>query len=171
MDHTPFQKVYGSKKFGGKCALKYELVVSAYFDQILWVNGPFPAGMNDKRIFSEYGLLEASKERQETFPDFRIIADAGYKAEKYQPYLSLRNEFDDPEVAYFKDRALSRHESLNRLTKNFRCMVLPFRHDRGTNINDEFPRHKACLEAICVTIQYEFDLGIKSLLMALPVKP
>ena len=100
-----------------------------------------------------------------------MIVDKGYFAYNLYKYLLQRNDLDSRELKYFKDRALSRHESYNRLTKNFRCMLLPFRHDHGRNDEalDQFPRHKDCMEAICVTIQFELDMGIKSLLVAVPV--
>jgi hypothetical protein len=34
----------------------YEIAVSIFSDQIVWVNGPFRAGMSDLKIFKEKGL-------------------------------------------------------------------------------------------------------------------
>jgi len=31
--------------------LSYEIALSIFSDQIVWVNGPFPAGMSDLKIF------------------------------------------------------------------------------------------------------------------------
>ena len=50
-DHLPFEQRFGSKKFGGKCALKYEMCVSAHEDKLLWLSGPHPGGKNDKTIY------------------------------------------------------------------------------------------------------------------------
>ena len=100
---------------------------------------------------------------------FRAIADDGYFAINLVDVLSFRNEMDPPEIAYFKDRALSRHEKFNALTKRYACMTKDFLHDRGWNPQKKHPRHKACLEAICVTIQYEMDAGVTTLFDPYPV--
>jgi len=101
--------------------------------------------------------------------NFHIIADDGYISNELLKVLSLRNELDPRDLAYFKDRALSRHETFNGLTKNaYRILTTNFRHDRGWNPLHKHPRHKAVVEAICVTLQYEMDLGIKTLLDPYP---
>jgi len=55
-------------------------------------------------------------------------------------------------VAYFKDRALSRQEVFNGKTKTFRCMKVEFTHSHEM--------HRQAVESICVTLQYEMDLGL-----------
>ncbi len=53
--------------------LAFEIALSIYHDQIVWVNGPFRAGMSDLKIFKEKGLsnlLIAANER--------AVADGGY---------------------------------------------------------------------------------------------
>jgi hypothetical protein len=41
-----------SKKFN-KAALAYELGIAIYHNKLVWINGPFPAGKNDKKIFNK----------------------------------------------------------------------------------------------------------------------
>ena len=159
----PFDKIYKSHKLG--CAgLAYEFVVLTHKNKLVAVNGPFPAGTNDKTIFRDSTMVALEAKQQERGKQTRVIADSGYTAHDLAETISFRNEFDPPDLAYFKDRALSRHESFNRLTKHYKIMTSKFLHDRGNNPNKQHPRHQACLLGICVTVQCELDLKITSLL-------
>lgn len=162
----PFSKRFSSHKLGGNAGLMYEYVLDTWRDRIVWLNGPFPAGQGDRSVFKDEGLRKAVEDLQAGLENdsIRIIADDGYKVIALLHVLSHRNEFDPRDIGWFKDRALSRHERFNGLTTNFRCLRVKFHHDRSSdNSAGEFPKHKACVEAICVTIQYEFDLGETSL--------
>jgi hypothetical protein len=166
----PFSTSYGSHKFGKKAALSYEFVISTFQPKLVWLNGPYPAATHDQTIFKTGGLKAAVElKQQERGNDFRLIADDGYFGEEYLDTLAFRNEFDAKDIVYYKDRALSRHESFNGKTKNFRVLKDKFRHDRTSgNPNREHPTHKACVEAICVTLQYEMDMGLLTLLDPFP---
>jgi hypothetical protein len=53
-----------------KAGLAYEIGVSIYHEKVCWVNGPFPAGQNDLRIFRKpNGLMSNVPENT------RVIAD------------------------------------------------------------------------------------------------
>ncbi|CAJ1941690.1 unnamed protein product, partial [Cylindrotheca closterium] len=57
-----------------KAGLAYKIGVAVHHNKIGWVNGPFPAGKNDKKIFDKPdGLRSKLKDRQ------RCIADQGYR--------------------------------------------------------------------------------------------
>ena len=163
----PFNKTYKSHKLGS-AAVDYEYAIYTHKDKVAWISPPYPAGFGDKNIFCS-GLLGMIRAKQEARGnDFRVIADDGYNAGDLLDALCLRNELDPREIAYFKDRALSRHETFNGMTKRYNCLCAKFRHDKGSNPNKEHPRHQACVEAICVTIQYELDLGVAKLLDPYP---
>lgn len=152
----PFSKSNSSFKRGGKPGLSYEFVLSIHKNRIIWVNGGFPAGMGDKTIFKEKGLMEAmAKKQRQLGRDVRLIADDGYTEKSLFKYLSLRNEFDPRTIAYFKDRALSRQETFNGKTKNYRCLTAVFLHSHDL--------HRQCVESICVTLQLEMDVGLLDL--------
>jgi len=160
----PFSKKNSSFKYGGKAALAYEFCLCTYKPKMTWLNGPFFASDKDDTTFKTKGLKSAiEKKQRERNNDFRIIADDGYVDQANLDTLALRNELDPPEIQWYKDRALSRHERFNGLTKNYKCLTEKFRHDRGDNPNGDHPMHKACVEAICVTIQYELDEGLTTL--------
>lgn len=163
----PFSKSNCSHKLNA-AGLSYEFVIFTHKDKLVSINGPFIAGTGDKDIFKNKMKGAVEKKQKERKNCFKIVADSGYIENELQSTLSCRNELDDENVAYFKDRALSRHESFNRLTKVYRIMTSKFHHDRGLNPNCEHPCHQACLVGICVTIQCELDLKISSLLNPYP---
>ena len=130
-------------------------------EKIAWINAPYPAATHDKTIFRDKLKAAIEKKQAERKNKFRIIADDGYVAEDLMNVISTRNEFDRKELAYFKDRALSRQEKFNLYTKNgYDILDKNFRHDHGDNPDQQHPGHKAVVEMICVTIQSEMDLGI-----------
>lgn len=156
----PYSKSYSSHKHGGSAALVYEHTIYTHKNKIASIVGPFPAGTHDKTVFRSklHGMI--TKKQEERSNDFRAIADQGYVADDLHSSLSFRNEMDPQEVEWFKDRALSRCKKFNGLTKAYKSMKVKFHHDRGPNPDRLHPRHKACLEAICVTIQVEMDEGV-----------
>ena len=111
---------YFSHKYG-KAGLNYELGISLTTQQLIWMNGPFPAGSNDVKIFIQKGLkqklLEVGK---------RGIGDGGYNG--HQRAVSTPNAHDSKPVKKFKGRALKRHETFNGLIKEFDCLDGRFRH-------------------------------------------
>jgi len=163
----PFTKKYGSHKLRG-AGLSYEFVFSTVKDKLVSIVGPFMAGTADITIFRSKlkGMIEAKQRARSSTT--RIIADSGYIEEGLHNLLSYRNELDPPEIGWFKDRALSRQERFHGLIQNFEVLTKSFRHDRGLNPDRQHPRHKACVEAACVAVQYEIDLGITTLIDAYP---
>lgn len=160
----PFSTKFSSHKKGGEAGLDYEIVMYTHKPKVAWLHGPFPAATHDRTVFRKklYGAIKKKQEERDN--DFKVIADDGYFANEFCKVLAFRNEFDPRDMKYFKDRALSRHERFNGLTKSgYSILTEKFRHDHGWNPNGAFPRHKAVVETICVTLQYELDLGIKTL--------
>jgi len=153
----------GSHKEGWNACVDYEIGMYAHKNKIAWLNGPFPSGTNDKDVFRSKMKAAIEEKQLERGNSFCVIADDGYVDRELLSVLSLRNELDPPEIAYYKDCALSRHETFNGMTKTYRILKANFRQDRGWNPDYKFPRHQAVVEAICVTLQYELDFGIKTL--------
>ena len=165
----PFCTTHKSKKLG-QAGLVCECGVCAHKDKIAWTNGPFPAGTNDKTVFKKALKGKVETERQQRNNDFCLITDDGHFAEAFLDALAFRNELDPREVACFKDRALSRHERFNGLTKNHKVLTTNFNLDHGHNPNHDHPWHKAVVEAICVSVQIEFDEGTLSLFNPCPAQ-
>ena len=147
--HAPIQepnffeiaRMFYSHKYG-KAALAYEIGVSVWRKKICWIKGPYPAGKGDRDI---YRLALKDK----IPPGKKVIADRIYTSESGT--VSAPNRLDEDDVKEFKSRARARHETLNRLIKNFRCMSTPWRHGRD--------KHVVFFEACCVVVQYNLDCG------------
>jgi hypothetical protein len=129
-----------------KAGINYELAISLTESKLIWMNGPFKAGQNDKKIFAEKGLKEKLRSLGK-----RGIGDGGYSG--HPDELSIPNPHDSKEVARFKSRALKRHERFNGYTKAFDCLSGRFRHSTG--------RFKNCFEAVCVICQYQMENGFE----------
>ena len=133
---------YFSHKFH-QAGLSYELGVSLFTNQLVWVNDPFPAGHSNMKIYQNnlLGLIPDGK---------KVIADRGYRGEPQ--VVSLPNNLDDPVVKKFKSRARCRQETFNARLKNFAVLANCFQHN-----NHE--KHKAVFEAICVVCQFQLENG------------
>jgi hypothetical protein len=79
----------------------------------------------------------------------KVIADEGYRGES--DIISTRNELDPRDIAEFKERVMSRHETFNQRLKNFDCLSTKFRH--GVD------KHKVAFEAVCAIVMYEIENG------------
>jgi len=133
---------YKSKQPG----LAYEIAISAPDGNLIWVNGPFPAGTHDLDIYQKPdGLMSRLPVGK------KLIADTGYAKKELQMQLSIRNPLDSDDVKLFKKRVRAKHENFNALLKNFRALEDRFRH--GVN------NHKTVMIAGCVLVQYEINNG------------
>ena len=136
-----------SKKFN-KAGVSYELGVAIHHNKIVWINGPFPAGQNDIKIFRKPGGLMSK------IPDdCRAIGDEGYRGEPSK--VSTKNTFNSDELKQFENRVRARHETVNSRLKAFDILGQVFR-TKGTN---RMQYHKSAFEACCVIVQYEIDNG------------
>lgn len=87
-----FNRQYFSHKFHS-AGLSYELGISVFTNQVVWTNGPFPAGTADITIYRK-GLKDKIPEGK------RVIGDAGYRGEPKT--ISVPNQFDSKELRKFK---------------------------------------------------------------------
>jgi hypothetical protein len=143
-EHNHFEKSrpHSSHKFGKKAGFTYELGLAIWRKKICWLNGPFPAGKGDLPIYRE-GLKHMVP------PGKKVVADRIYSPESET--ISAPNCLDTEEVKKFKRRVRARHESCNRLIKNFKCMSTRWRHPKD--------KHVIFFEACCVVVQYNLDAG------------
>ena len=131
-----------------QAGLAYEVAVAIQHNRIVWVNGPFPAGENDKKIFDKPGGLKSKlKEGQ------ALIGDQGYRGTSGK--VATRNQFDSPEIKDFKERSKARQETVNSRLKSFDILSTDFR----TTGKLRLLRHKMVMEACAVLIQYELENG------------
>jgi hypothetical protein len=126
-----------------KPGLAYELAILVYDNQLVWVNGPFPAGQNDLQSFQKPGRL---KGRIPTGK--RVVGDKGYKDELQ---ISTRNPLDTPAIKALKKRAKARHEMFNGRIKSFKILDECFCHGVA--------KHKMVFMAVCIFAQYDIENG------------
>jgi hypothetical protein len=145
-------KTFYSHKFD-EAGLAYELACSVFGDNLVWMDGPFPASSNDAGIFS--GKERGRKKRKEALIDkipegHKAIADNGYKGD-FGGKLTKSSSLDSENLRRLKSRAKARQESFNARIKCFGVLHDRFRHG--------IEKHKICFEAVCVIVQYQLESG------------
>ena len=123
--------------------MAYELGISIFKNQLVRINGPFPAGQHDITIFCKEGGLKSKIASGK-----RAVGDEGYRGEQQ---ISTRNPLDSVMVKEFKKRARARHETFSGRIKSFKILAERFRHG--------VKKHKVVFEAVCVIVQYEMENG------------
>lgn len=109
---------------------------------MLWVNGPFPAGIGDREIFKHKlrGMI----------PRGHIaLMDRGYRGGG--KCVSTVNGLDSDQLNEFKTRALARHESFNSRLKRYKILREKFRCN--------FKKHRVVFNAVAVICQLEMKHG------------
>lgn len=137
MEQHPFDPIWFSHKFK-HAALRYEIAISIFSGEIVWVNGPFPAGpFKDDTIAGLPDGLEAHMMPYETY-----LADKGYRN-------CLRSI-----VAPFTGKLRARHETVNGMFKEFGALRNMFRHKLIKHSKVAF----AIFNIIQLRIKYESPL-------------
>jgi hypothetical protein len=134
---------YSHKK--NRAGWSYELGISIFDPNLIWMSGPHKAGQNDKTIFAKAGGL---KERLRA-ANVKAIGDKFYNGHPNE--ASCFNAYDDEDVREFKRRALLRHEKFNGLLKQFDVLDSRYRHLSGEKFG-------SCFEAVAVICQYRIEL-------------
>ena len=113
---------FGSHKYAGQSALRYELGIDILAGNLVWVGGPYPAGAwpDIKIFFNELAhLLE---------PGERVEADNGYVGHPEKIKCPL-NDCNPAEKEAMQARVRSRHETFNGRLKFWGILGQVFRHD------------------------------------------
>lgn len=127
-----------------QAALNYEIAISIFTQQVIWINGPKKASTHDITIFREPNGLK------EKMPQGKlVIGDKGYRGEKQM--ISTPNSHEPDELRKFKSRARARQETFNARLKTFASLDRRFRHG--------LQKHKTTFEAVCVICQYQMENG------------
>mgnify|MGYP006206982325 FL=1 len=112
---------FGSHKYAGKSALRYELGVSILGGDLVWIQGPYPAGkFTDITIFNKVlcHFLDPGK---------WVEADEGYVGHPDKIVCPTNPGYSDERRA-MSARARARHETLNGRLKNWGILKQVFRH-------------------------------------------
>ena len=134
-----------SHKFEGP-ALRYEIAVCIQTGDIVWSNGPFPAGKwPDKKIF-KYKLRHMLDENE------MVEVDGTYSGMPFE--CRMPGDFLSAADKKAKSDARARHETINRRLKQFGILGNRYRHDIGM--------HKIAFRACAVCTQIAFNAGEKA---------
>jgi hypothetical protein len=133
---------FGSHKYAGKSALRYELGVDILTGNLVWIQGPYPAGKyTDIKIFNKVlrNFLE---------PGERVEADEGYRGHP-DKIKCPGNDANPAENRAMQGRVRACHETLNGRLKNWGILSQVYRHDIMRH-GDVF---RACAVVTQLTIQ------------------
>ncbi len=133
----PFHAKWYSQKFRGP-GIRYELGISVIGGQIVWVNGPFPAGeFSDQRIFN-------LNMKNNLGGHGKALADAGYAGPRVV-HGSILNDLDGQRAG----RLRARHEQINGGLKSFSCLKNRWRHG--------LHKHSTCFFAVATVVQVQLE--------------
>ncbi|KAL7536423.1 hypothetical protein ACHAWF_013824 [Thalassiosira exigua] len=148
------------KEYSNSSGLKYEFAVALRRAKIVSIRGPVPAGqMHDGTMFR--GGTKQDKEKDMDALYYKLpagkkaIGDSGYDGMPEK--VIVTREGHSKELKQFLGRAKNRQESLHTRLKSFRALGCRFRHGKGAKRRMEL--HKACVEAVCVIVQYDMECG------------
>ena len=115
---------FGSHKSAGKSALRYELGINKLKANIIWVEGPYPAGTwpNIKIFLNSFAChLLLGK---------RVEADNGYVYVGHPDKIKCPNNDCNPaKNIEMQSAARSRHETFNSHLKNWGILERTYHHD------------------------------------------
>ena len=140
-----FHKKFFSHKFcsGG---LRFEVGVCIITGLIVWINGPFWAGLPDISI-AQQGIIGNLDHNE------MVEADAGYEGEDWHIQTPADQHCRTKKEKQMKANARHRHEMVNERLKNFNVLANNFRH--------ELEKHSACFRAVAVITQLNIENGEK----------
>jgi hypothetical protein len=133
---------FASHKYPGKSALRYELGVDILAGNLVWIQGPYPAGKyTNIKIFNKV-LRNFLK------PGERVEADEGYRGHP-DKIKCPGNDANPAENRRMQGRGRARHETLNGRLKNWGILSQFFRHYIMTH-GDVF---RACAVVTQLTVE------------------
>lgn len=140
-DPVPYDGRWNSPKATG-AAVKYEVAISIFSGDIVWVYGPHVGGKHDTSIFRE-------KMRELLEPKEMVIADAGYQGEG--SFIFTRKDFYNQLTKKEASQLRARGETCNRRFKQWGILKQVFRN---------VPlKHQAAFYAVAVLTQIDIDAG------------
>jgi hypothetical protein len=118
----PYRKGHNEKFFSHKfsrAGLRYEVGVCIQTGDIVWLHGPFPAGMSDLKIFCiKLALM--------LLPQEKVVADRGYQGDPQ--IITPYNSPDNAAIQIAMGKARACHETINRAFKRWGALAQCFRN-------------------------------------------
>jgi hypothetical protein len=133
---------FASQKYAGKSALRYELGVDILPGNLVWIQGPYPAGKHTNIIIFNKVL------RNFLEPGERVEADEGYRGHP-DKIKCPGNDANPAENRAMQGRVRARHETLNGRLEKWGILSQVYCHDIMRH-GDVF---RACAVVMQLTIQ------------------
>jgi hypothetical protein len=138
--------VYSHKH--NSAGISYELGIAIRQNQLVWINGLFPASWHDITTFQSAN--EPANGLKAKIPDGkRAIGDSGYKGEPDK--VAITWEGHSNKVKKYFGRVKSRHKTFNSCLKGFKVLDTVFQHG--------FHQHKHVFESVCMAIKCDIENG------------
>ena len=129
-----------------KPGVRYEVGLSIALGDIVWINGPFPAGHFPDLVIFRMGMKGLLDDGE------RVECDKGYRGEFPKKAKPPHPFYDyDPKIKKMKKRLAARHETVNSRIKQFKSMNGLFRHN--------YKMHSSCFRCIVVCVQLFIEHG------------
>jgi len=150
-DGTDFRIAEHGKKFYShkfkKSALRYEVCLCILTGDIVWINGPYEAGLyHDISIFRDALKTELA-------PNERVEADDGYIGEHPQCIKCPKGFANLKETESMQQRCRNRQETINKRFKDWGALRQTWRHD--------IVAHAEAFTAIVIVCQLSINEGEK----------
>ena len=136
---------FSSHKYAKKSALRYEVATCIQTGAIVWVNGPFEAGMWPDISIFRCALKSMLAQRE------RVEADDGYIGEAPLHVKCPKMFADQTETERMQSIVRQRHETVNKRFKQFGVLRDRYRHD--------LRKHGDVFRAVAVLTQLALDNG------------
>jgi len=139
-------KSYFSYKHN-RAGFLYLFILEVFRERLAMIIGPVKASSDEITLFRE-------NLKPHLPPGKYVTVDKGMKSgsdETERDMLAFPNETDSQELKKFKARVRCRQEHFHSRLKSYECLSQLFRHGMA--------KHKLCVEAICLLVQYDLDMG------------
>jgi hypothetical protein len=132
---------FASHKYAGKSALRYELGVDILAGNLVWIQGPYPAGKYSDIVIFNKALTHFLE------PGERVEADKGYRG--YPEKIKCpANDANPAENRGMQGKARARHETFNGRLKTWGILSQVYRH----NIMSHGDVFRACAVVTQLTV-------------------
>lgn len=144
---TPWNKQWKGAKNPG-ASIKYEVAISIYSGDIVWIHGPHEGSKNDKKVFREHlkNMLDDGE---------MVEADAGYglpgSGGAGDDIVRSKLDFHSREEQREKSCLRARHETVNHRFKTWGALKQQFRNNKKL--------HQYVFYACAVMTQMSIDNG------------
>jgi DDE superfamily endonuclease len=140
------KKLYSHKHHSA--GFSYKVGLDLFKSRIVWISGPYKAGIPDINIFQKPNGLKSR------IPNGKLaIGDQGYRGDEK---VLVPSGYDSIGVKKFKTRARDRHEYFNHILKSLSVLRGRFHHN-GNELKETMKKHRSVFQAVAILVQYSLE--------------